>query len=174
MYTSKPSSDQAKQGFTLMELLVSLTIVGLLLGIGVPNYQRFIAKTKISATLTELQPYQLILLEEFLNHGNLAHLDARTLHLPSMDAWKKRCPWIHQVQVQQGHIEVLMNTNALGMQHPLLGEQLTLILKHPFDQAAQQQALPFNWQCEIQTQGLPSSERQKLLSDYLPKMCLQP
>jgi type IV fimbrial biogenesis protein FimT len=48
-------SRPGQQGFTLLELLIGITILGLLLGIGVPALQDLQARNRASATLMNLQ-----------------------------------------------------------------------------------------------------------------------
>lgn len=44
-------------GFSLIELLVTLSVAGILLGVGIPSYQTFVKNSRISAALTELQAF---------------------------------------------------------------------------------------------------------------------
>lgn len=44
-----------EQGFTMVELLIVIVILGVLAGIGIPTYRSFIARSHEAATLSELQ-----------------------------------------------------------------------------------------------------------------------
>ncbi|MBI5901495.1 MAG: prepilin-type N-terminal cleavage/methylation domain-containing protein [Rhodocyclales bacterium] len=64
------SLSRGHAGFTLIELMIVVVIVGILLGIAVPNYRDYIVKASREAAKTEL--LQLANLQEkiFLNSNN--------------------------------------------------------------------------------------------------------
>ncbi|QKZ07791.1 pilin [Pseudomonas eucalypticola] len=48
------SSKLAQNGFTLIEVMVGVAIIGVLVAILIPNYMRYTAKSKVSGGLAEL------------------------------------------------------------------------------------------------------------------------
>ncbi len=46
--------NQDEQGFTLVELLVVIVILGVLMGIGIPTYRGFVKRSHEAATIAEL------------------------------------------------------------------------------------------------------------------------
>lgn len=58
-----------EKGFTLVELLVVIVILGVLAGIGVPTYRGFIDRSHEAATLAELQAVSMAIKYYFIEHG---------------------------------------------------------------------------------------------------------
>jgi prepilin-type N-terminal cleavage/methylation domain-containing protein len=58
-----------EKGFTLVELLVVIVILGVLAGIGIPTYRGFIERSHEAATLAELQAVSMAIKYYFMEHG---------------------------------------------------------------------------------------------------------
>jgi len=60
-----------QQGFTLIELMIVVAIIGVLAAIAVPAYQDYVSKSQVAAGMAEIVPSK-IPVEEALNAGTLA------------------------------------------------------------------------------------------------------
>ena len=56
MKSMKMMKKQAQAGFTLIELMIVVAIIGILAAVAIPAYQDYVAKSKFSAALAEVAP----------------------------------------------------------------------------------------------------------------------
>lgn len=63
----------AQSGFTLMEVMVVMAIIGILASIAVPAYQRYTAQAHITSAMGSLRSQQLDVEQFMMSGGSLAH-----------------------------------------------------------------------------------------------------
>ncbi|BAW79951.1 pilin fimbrial protein [Candidatus Nitrosoglobus terrae] len=57
-----------QQGFTLIELMIAVAIVGVLAAVAIPQYQTYVAKTQVTRAISESSALKTVV-EDCLNNG---------------------------------------------------------------------------------------------------------
>lgn len=59
----------AQQGFSLIELMIVVAIVGVLSAVAIPQYQNYVLRAKWSVNLSQIEPLKLAISECLLENG---------------------------------------------------------------------------------------------------------
>ena len=75
----KANKQRCKKGFTLIEMLVVVLIIGILAGIALPKYQMAVTKAKVASILPLMRRWHDAIMEYKLQHDDYAFEDASAL-----------------------------------------------------------------------------------------------
>ena len=115
------------QGFTLIELMIVVTIIGVLAAIAIPAYQYHSARAKISEALTQASPAKILVSEAFMTNG-ISAVAAAATEYNARAATEKKTQYVSDIQIgNEGVITVTLTTNgSVGLPSGVLGKTLVL------------------------------------------------
>lgn len=71
------------QGFTLIELMITIGIIGILAAIAVPSYQNYTRRAYFSEVIQDTAPFKTGVAECYQNNGALAGCNGGSNHIPA-------------------------------------------------------------------------------------------
>jgi type IV pilus assembly protein PilA len=79
----KRNTGTSQKGFTLIELMITVTIVGILAAVAIPSYLNYTRRAYFSEVVLATSPYKVGVTECFQTNGTLTGCDAGTNHIPA-------------------------------------------------------------------------------------------
>jgi type IV pilus assembly protein PilE len=81
----------ASLGFTLIELMIALAIVGILAAVAMPSYTSYIVRSRVPTALDNLSAYYTRMEQRFQDTGNYANGTACGVTVPTADNFTLSC-----------------------------------------------------------------------------------
>ncbi|MBH6440372.1 pilin [Neisseria meningitidis] len=154
-----------QKGFTLIELMIVIAIVGILAAVALPAYQDYTARAQVSEAILLAEGQKSAVTEYYLNHGTWPSNNTSAGVATSTDIKGK---YVKEVKVANGVITATMLST--GVNKEIQGKKLSLWAKRqagsvkwfcgqPVKRAATDADVTANGNGKIDTKHLPSTCR---------------
>jgi type IV pilus assembly protein PilA len=145
-----------QKGFTLIELMIVVAIIGILAAIAMPAYQEYAVRAKVTEALSLVAASKLAVAETWASNGAFPTSN-KEAGLPASDSIASK--YVDQVAVSgtadQGTITITLAKSGLGGKPTMDGAQITLT-------ADNNNAGTLKWTCKVD-----KAEHNK----YVPSEC---
>jgi type IV pilus assembly protein PilA len=145
-----------QQGFTLIELMIVVAIIGILAAIAIPAYQDYTQRAQMGEAFTIVATAKTAIAEYYQTNG--AWPDGTAIADLNLDVASPAGKYVDTVTVEDGTGVITATMQAAGVVGADIGG--TTVTFTPPPAADISAGKPFNWQCD-------STALQK----FLPKNC---
>ncbi|MBH6661898.1 pilin [Neisseria meningitidis] len=154
-----------QKGFTLIELMIVIAIVGILAAVALPAYQDYTARAQVSEAILLAEGQKSAVTEYYLNHGEWP---ANNSSAGVATSSKIKGKYVKEVEVKNGVVTATMLSS--GVNNEIKGKKLSLWAKRqdgsvkwfcgqPVTRAANDADVTADSGNEIDTKHLPSTCR---------------
>ncbi|EMT8677513.1 pilin, partial [Neisseria gonorrhoeae] len=113
-----------QKGFTLIELMIVIAIVGILAAVALPAYQDYTARAQVSEAILLAEGQKSAVTEYYLNHG-IWPKDNTSAGVASSDKIKGK--YVQKVEVNNGVVTATMASSNVNKE--IQGKKLSLWAK---------------------------------------------
>ena len=128
MHTNKNA-----KGFTLIELMIVVAIIGILAAIAMPQYNKYVARTQVAEAFALLGQVKQALTLYYQENGAFPAGNHRARHdalgIPRRNQYRNSSDYVHQIRVLGAGspgIQVRFDTEANGVSPEIAGKRFNM------------------------------------------------
>jgi type IV pilus assembly protein PilA len=154
-------------GFTLIELMIVVAIIGILAAIGIPQYQNYVARAQVAEALALIAPAKLGVAEYYSTNGEMPPEGSNIEDITGLEAadlegsYVSGVEWMSAASPLDSAIVVVFKSDA----HTELASTLFLVCAHAENNQ------PIQWNCATSCSGVDLLVAAKVDEKYLPNGC---
>ncbi|MBH2146953.1 pilin [Neisseria meningitidis] len=155
-----------QKGFTLIELMIVIAIVGILAAVALPAYQDYTARAQVSEAILLAEGQKSAVTEYYLNHGEWPSNNTSAGVATSTDIKGK---YVEKVEVAKGVITAEMKSS--GVNKEIQGKKLSLWAKRQDGSVKWFCGQPVKRDAATDADVTADSGNDKIDTKHLPSTC---